>query len=167
MVETTVNDTPGNGRRTLIEYTQFGLPSIVKEYAVNDPAEIRRTVTDYNLSQAYLDRRIIGLVAQVQLISGGQSQSQPQTKTTFTYDEPARLQALPSGAAATQHDTAYSTSFTTRGNPTSISRWDVTDVSNAAKKLTTSTNYFTTGTPASTTDPAGHQSTVSYTDSFF
>src|SRR5689334_11545689 len=35
-----------------------------------------------------------------------------------------------------------------------------------AKKLTNYTNYFTTGTPGSSTDPAGHQSSISYNDSF-
>ena len=40
------------------------------------------------------------------------------------------------------------------------------DINNVTKKLTTYTNYFTTGTPSSSTDPAGHQSSVSYTDSF-
>jgi len=49
---------------------------------------------------------------------------------------------------------------------TSVSRWDVTDVNNAAKKLTSYTNYYTTGTPASTTDPSGHQSSIAYSDSF-
>ena len=35
----------------------------VKEYAADGATEIRHTFTDYNLSQAYLDRRIIGLVS--------------------------------------------------------------------------------------------------------
>ncbi|HKF93322.1 MAG TPA: hypothetical protein VKB96_01725, partial [Gammaproteobacteria bacterium] len=69
-------------------------------------------------------------------------------------------------AAATQHDPAYSTAFTARGNLTSVSRWDVNDVNNAAKKLTSYSNYYTTGSPLSATDPAGHQSTIAYADSF-
>ncbi|HXQ74745.1 MAG TPA: hypothetical protein VN844_29850, partial [Pyrinomonadaceae bacterium] len=63
-------------------------------------------------------------------------------------------------------DPSYNTSFTARGNVTSISRWDVTDSNNATKKLTSYTNYYTTGTPASTTDPSGHQSSLAYADSF-
>src|SRR6185369_13110210 len=83
---------------------------------------------------------------------------------SYDYDDPARLSALP--AAATQHDSAYNTSFNARGNVTSLSQWDFTDIANASKKLTTYTNYYVTGTPASATDPATHTSTISYTDAF-
>src|SRR6185295_6293297 len=69
--------------------------------------------------------------------------------------------------AATQHDSTYSTSFTARGNVTAVSRWDVTDIDNQAKRLITYTNYYNTGTPKSTTDAAGHQTSITYTDSFF
>jgi hypothetical protein len=163
VTETNIYDVSGNRRRRVIEYgpyTQWGLPYGVHEYAADGVTEIRQTWTDYNLSQEYLDRRLIGLLSFVHVMSAGQWQS----KTGFTYDDPARLQATP--AAATQHDTAYNTSFTARGNVTAVSRWDATDITNAAKKLTSYTNYFTTGTPASTTDASGHQSSVTYGDSF-
>src|SRR6185369_1354443 len=52
------------------------------------------------------------------------------------------------------------------GNVTAVSRWDVDDINNVNKKLTSYTNYYNTGTPISTTDPAGHQSSVTYGDSF-
>lgn len=78
-------------------YAQWSLPYRVKEYAADAVTEIRHTITDYNLGQAYLDRRLIGLVSQVQVTNG----SQPQTKITYTYDDPARLHGVP--AAATQH----------------------------------------------------------------
>lgn len=163
VTETNVYDVSSNRRRTVIEYgpyAQWGLPYGVREYGPDGTTELRQTWTDYNLSQQYLDRRIIGLVSFVHV----SNVSQWQSKISFTYDDPARLQATP--AAATQHDTAYNTSFAARGNVTSVSRWDVTDSNNAAKKLTSYTNYYTTGAPASTTDPSGHQSSVSYADSF-
>src|ERR1700752_3666261 len=163
VTETKVHDVSGNRRRTVIEYgpyAQWGLPYGVREYGPDGTTEIRQTWTDYNLGQPYLDRRIIGLVSFVHVSNVAQWQS----KTSFTYDEPARLQATP--AAATQHDSAYNTSFTARGNVTSISRWDVSDSNNAAKKLTSHINYYTTGTPAVTMDPSGHQSSIAYTDSF-
>ncbi len=163
VTETNVYDAGGNRRRVVIDYgqyAQYGLPYAVHEYAADGINELRQTVTDYNLGQAYLDRRIIGLVSEVQLKNGSQSFS----KTTYSYDDPARLQSLP--ASATQHDAAYSTSLTARGNVTAISRWDVSDINNAAKRLTSYSNYFTTGTPASITDPAGHQSSVAYADGF-
>ena len=163
VTETNVYDAGGNRRRTVIDYgiyAQWGLPYDVKDYAADGTTEIRHTYYDYNLSQAYLDRRIIGLVAaihQTDIVSW-------QRKIGFIYDEPARLQAVP--AAATQHDSSYNTSFTARGNLTGVSRFDVTDIVNPAKALTTYTNYYTTGTPKSTTDPAGHQNSVTYGDSF-
>src|SRR5688572_20094084 len=163
VTETNVYDAGGNRRRTVIDYgvyAQWGLPYRVKEYAADAVTEIRHTITDYNLAQAYLDRRIIGLVSEVQVTNG----SQALTKITYGYDDPARLQAVP--ASATQHDTAYSTSLTARGNVTAVSRWDATDINNAAKKLTTFANYYTTGTAASTIDASGHQSTIAYADAF-
>ena len=141
-------------------YAQWGLPYCIHEYAADGTTELRRTYYDYNLSPEYVDRRIIGLVAEVHLTNVGSFQS----KIVYGYDDPARLEAVP--AAATQHDTTYNTSFTARGNVTSVSRWDVTDITNAAKKLTTYTSYYTTGTPISHTDPSKHTSSMLYADSF-
>ncbi len=156
VIKTDVHDGP-RLRRTVIDYgpyAQWGLPYWVKEYASDGTTEIRHTFTDYNLSQAYLDRRIIGLVSQVHL----KNATDYESKITYAYDDPARLQSVPS--AATQHDTAYSTSLTARGNVTAVSRWDVTDITNPSKKLTTYTDYSTTGSPVATTDPEQHVSSI-------
>ena len=164
ITETNVYDAGGNRRRTVIDYGTYaahGLPYAVHEYAADGSTEIRQTITDYNLSQAYLDRRIIGLVSEVQLKNGA---GQTFNKTTYAYDDPARLQGVP--AAATQHDVNYNLALTARGNVTAVSRWDINDINNATKKLTSFTNYYNTGTPISTTDPAGHQTNVTYADSF-
>src|SRR5688572_27782793 len=163
VTETNVYDAGGNRRRIVIDYgpyAQWGLPYWVKEYAADGSTEIRHTFTDYNLSPAYLDKRIIGLVSEVHL----KNATDYESKITYSYDDPARLQSVP--AAATQHDANYSTSLTARGNVTAVSRWDVTDITNASKKLTSYTNYYTTGTPISTTDASGHQNTIAYTDAF-
>jgi YD repeat-containing protein len=164
VTETNVYDANQNRRRTTIDYgayAAYGLPYAVHEYASNGETEIRQTVTDYNISQACLDRRIIGLVAEVQLRNGS---GQAFTKTTYSYDDPARLHGVP--AAATQHDVNYNLSLTARGNVTAVSRWDVNDINNAAKKLTSYTDYYNTGTPIATTDPAGHPTSITYGDSF-
>jgi YD repeat-containing protein len=170
VTETNVYDA-GNRRRTTIDYGQYaqwGLPYIVSEYAADGTTEIRRTFTDYNLSQAYLDRRIIGLVSGVHLTNV----SSFQGKVTYEYDDPQRLAPLPTAtptgtpATATQHDTTYNTSFTARGNLTSVSRWNFSDINNASKKVTSYTNYFVTGTPALAIDPSTHTSSISYTDAF-
>lgn len=163
VTETNIYDAGGNRRRTVTDYgsyAAYGLPYGVHEYAADASTEIRQTFTDYNLSQAYLDRRIIGLVSQVRVSNGVQS----LTKTSFDYDDPARLHGVP--AAATQHDVNYNLALTARGNVTAVSRWDVNDIDNATKKLTSYTNYYNTGTPISTTDAAGHQSNITYGDAF-
>src|SRR6185369_3617751 len=163
VTETNVYDASGNRRRTAIDYgpyAAYGLPYAVHEYAADGVSVLRETFTDYNLSQAYLDRRIIGLVAWVHITNGPQY----QTKLGYEYDDPARLHGVP--AAATQHDVNYNLSFTARGNLTAVTRWDVNDINNAAKKLTSYTNYYNTGTPISSTDAAGHQSSITYGDSF-
>jgi YD repeat-containing protein len=164
VVETNVHDNSQNRRRRVIDYgsyAQYGLPHVITEFAANSVDAIRQTSMDYNLGSVYLQQHIIGLVSQVQVTDGN---GQPQSKTTYAHDDPGRLQSVP--AAATQHDAAYSLTLTARGNVTAVSRWDVTDVNNGAKKLTSYINYYTTGTPISTTDPAGHQSTIAYADSF-
>jgi YD repeat-containing protein len=163
VTETNVYDAGGNRRRTVIDYgmyAAYGLPYGVHEYAADGSTEIRQTFTDYNLSQAYLDRRIIGLVSQVRVANGAQS----LTKITYDYDDAARLHGVP--AAATQHDGNYNLLLTARGNVTAVSRWDVNDSDNATTKLTSYTNYYNTGTPISMTDAAGHQRNISYGDSF-
>jgi YD repeat-containing protein len=163
VTETNVYDAGGNRRRTVIDYgayAAYGLPYGVHEYAADGSTEIRQTFTDYNLSQAYLDRRIIGLVSQVRIANGAQS----LTKITYDYDDPARLHGVP--AAATHHDVNYNLLLTARGNVTAVSRWDVDDIDNATKRLTNYTDYYNTGTPISTTDAAGHQSNITYGDSF-
>lgn len=164
VIETNIYDESNNRRRMVIEYgpyEQWGLPYLIREYASNGSTEIRHSFLDYNLSQAYLDRRIIGLVSAMHI----SDTVQWQTKITYTYDEAAKLEALP--GTATQHDPAFATtSFTTRGNITSISRWDVTDINNAAKTLTSGTAYDTAGCSIRSIDEAGHQSSVSYTDAF-
>src|ERR1700741_2606135 len=158
VTETNVYDLPGNRRRTVIDYggnpqyVQYGLPYGVREYAADGVTEIKQTWIDYELSQAYLDRRIIGLVTQIHLTNV----TSWQGKISYGYDDPARLSALP--ASATQHDSAYNTSFTARGNVTSVSRWDFTDIANPSKALTTYTNYYVTGNPGSATDPSTHTS---------
>ena len=161
VTETSVSDSDGNLRKTTISYhAQFSLPYIVAEYASDGITQIRQTFTDYNLSQQYLDRRIIGLVSWIHVSNAAQW----QTKITYNYDEPGRLEALP--ATPTNHDPTYTTAFTTRANVTSVTRWDVTDINNSSKALTTQVFYNTTGSMIRSTDPAGHQSNISYSDSF-
>lgn len=156
---------PGNRRRTTIDYgayAQWGLPYLVTEYDANGTSPLRRSYTDYNLSQAYLDRRIIGLVSSSKVYDPAASAW--LAKTTYAYDEAGSVGTQ--ATTAVGHDQAYSSSFLTRGNVTSVSRWDVTDIENAAKAHTSHVTYTAAGSTLTSTDPAGHQTTVAYADSF-
>ncbi|HEX3231730.1 MAG TPA: hypothetical protein VHQ95_22320, partial [Pyrinomonadaceae bacterium] len=164
VTETSVYDSVGNRRRVTFDYsvpwyTQFGLPYAVREYAADATTVLRETVKNYQLDQPYLDRRIIGLVSQVHLIANGY-----QAKMTYGYDDPARLSAQ--AVTAPLHDQSYDGYFTVRGNVTSVSRWDVTDINNSTKALTTFMNYNAAGSLLSTIDPSNHTSSIAYADSF-
>jgi YD repeat-containing protein len=165
VIETNVYDSSGNRRRTTIDYrvatyAQYGLPYFVTEYAADGLTEIRRAYTDYNLSQPYLDRRIIGLPTAVHLTDSNGYQS----KVTYGYDDPEKITSQ--ATTATLHDQSYDASFTVRGNVTSVSRWDVTDINNGSKALTTFMSYNAAGSVLSTTDPAVHTDSIGYADSF-
>jgi YD repeat-containing protein len=170
VLQADVEDSSGNHRRTTIDYgavnlgyVQWGLPHIVREYGVNGATatEFRRSQTDYNLTQGYLDRRIIGLVSSSQLYDAVAAQW--QAKITYNYD----ATAIDSQATtAVMHDQNYNASFTVRGNVTGISRWDVTDINNATKALTATTTFNAAGSMLSTTDPATHTNSVGYAESF-
>ena len=158
-------DAPSNRRRTTIDYgayVQYGLPNVVTEYDSTGATPVRQTITDYNLSQAYLNQRIIGLVSSVQVYDNAQGKY--LSKTTYGYDEAGSVgqQAV----TATAHDQSYDSTFMTRGNVTSVSRWDVTDINNTNKALTSHVTYDAAGSALTATDPAGHQTSVAYADSF-
>ena len=167
VIETNVYDSAGNRRRTTADYSvalyaQYGLPYIVREYAADATTILRETYTDYKLDQPYLDRRIIGLVAAVHLVSNGY-----QGKVTYGYDDPARLSSQ--ATTAMMHDQNYNGTFTIRGNVTDVSRWDVTDMNTIVdpqKALTTFMNYNAAGSVVAVTDPATHTNQISYADSF-
>lgn len=161
VMETNVYDAGGNRRRTTIDYGQYasyGLPNGVFEYQADGVSLLRVMYTDYNLNQAYLDRHIIGLVSAVHVSDG-----QWQSKTTYEYDTTA---IDPQATAATMHDQNYHASFTARGNVTSVSRWDVTDIGNSNKRHTSTVTYNAAGSALSSTDPGIHTNTITYADSF-
>jgi YD repeat-containing protein len=160
-------DAPSNHRRTTVDYgqyAQYGLPHLVTEtnVAADGAHDLRRTYTDYNLAQGYLDRRIVGLVSENDIYDpvAGQWLS----KTTYSYDEAGSVQ--PQATTATGHDQSYTSTFLTRGNLTSVSRWDVTDIGNAGKTHTARLSYDAAGSVVSATDPLTHQTIIGYTDSF-
>jgi YD repeat-containing protein len=166
VIESNIYDANGNRRRTTIDYSpsayaQYGLPYFVSEYAADGQTEIRRSYNDYNLSQLYLDRRIIGLISARHVYNP--STGEWLSKATYGYDASG---INPEATYAPGHDQNYDASFTPRGNVTSISRWDVTDIGNGSKALTTQMTYDAAGNVLSTTDPSSHTNSISYADSF-
>jgi YD repeat-containing protein len=155
--ESDIYDEAGNHRRMSMEYTPYGRPLLLTEYDGATP--LRNTLFEYVTDPSYVAKRIVGLVYRQTVLDGTWT---AYSRTTYAYDSPVQAQAL----TAVQHDQAFDTSFTTRGNVTSISRWDVTDIDNAAKALTTHLTYDAAGNLLTTTDAAGHTNSIGYADRF-
>jgi RHS repeat-associated protein len=164
LVDTTVSDVTGNQRRSSIAYSSFtmpsgescSLPSEVTEYAADAVTPLRRTHTDYNLDPAFLSRNIIGLVSSRSVFDGGGTLF---SRTDVHYDE----SGLQDPGAISQHDGNYGAGFVQgRGNQTSITRFDVTNLS---QSRTASVAYNTAGSAVSATDPVGHSTAIDYSDS--
>jgi YD repeat-containing protein len=175
LTETKVSDPSGNIRKTTISYdhlsyADFGLPYKVTEYGGdNANTIIRETYTDYNLATNYLSQRIIGLVSERHIKDGQNYLS----KTTYAYDAGGTQLAATKAADgtvvnATQHDPAYNTSWLARGNLTSVSRYNVegSNVNNVSLALTSQVGYDTDGSVIFSCDALGHQTSISYLDSF-
>ena len=161
VTETNIHDETENRKRTTIDYgayVTYGLPYLITEYGIGGAGIMRQTYIDYNLNSAYVSRRIIGLVSSQQVSNG----SAVQSKTLYAYDT-----GTLASTSSIQHDAAYNTGFVTgRGNVSTVSRYDVTDINNATKALTTTVGYNVDGSVVFSRDPLSHQNNLSYTDSF-
>lgn len=169
VTETNVYDSDGNRKRVVIDYgpyAAYSLPYIVIEYAADGTTMMRGTYTDYNLSSTYTDRRIIGLVSWIHVVDF--TTSSYVSKTTFDYDAGGSYMTGLSQSATNHDGTNYGTGFVAgRGNVTSVTRWDVTDINNGAKAIAMQrTGYNITGSPVFKLDALNHQTSVSYADSF-
>ena len=155
---TKIIDSAGNVRQTAYNYTSYGLISDIYE------PKGRRTHIDYNLSAAYVGKRIIGLPKETYLFDGQQLVS----KVSFKYDEGTIYYDGPKGTpvAPSWHDAGYGTDYTVRGNRTSMTRWDVNAENDEAQAVTSRAAYNVAGTVAYTQDAAGHRVGISYLDSY-
>ena len=110
---------------------------------------LKESYTTYNLSSNYVSRRIIGLPNTVEVSGLDPNGFHLQSKVSYGYDE-GGYTATGQSVTPTQHDSAYGTSFNYRGNVTSVTKYDVTNQSNA---IVSSATYNTAGSPVSMTTP--------------
>jgi YD repeat-containing protein len=177
----TIFDAEGNRRRRATEYGAFGLASDVYEmgpYGANDWRTLGRTHTDYNLSDAYVSRRIIGLLAG-QYLLGPDAPDSNSTQTllakiTFEYD----VNAICSGPCyslvpeaptdpVVHHALNYGASFQVgRGLLANVKRWDAFDEMNSNKATTSSMVYNVYGSLIRSVDPLLHATQIHYDDAF-
>jgi hypothetical protein len=165
--QTDISDASNNLRRTKMSYTSLGLLSDIYEFDGNGVTVLRRTHTDYKLADVYVDRRIIGLPWATYVCDGAggenpcgsASGSSLQAMTTYEYDEAA---VTDQGEPAS-HDAAYGAGFSSRGNLTSVRRYNV---DNLFQSTVSTMQYNTAGLVISTHDPLGHGPSISYDDNF-
>jgi YD repeat-containing protein len=158
-------DEAGNRRHIDISYhASFGLPYEVREYSADGSGFIRRTYTDYNLNQAYIDRRVIGLVSAVHVVD---ENNNLVSKTVYDYDRGGEW-LVDTPQTTIQHDSNYNSSFVTgRGNLAVTYRFDVTQPDNWALAIPSpQVGYDTNGSVVFTRDSLNHRTNIGYTDSF-
>lgn len=138
-------DPSNNGNLTKLAEWNFG-------NSPSNPAD-RTTAISYYSNGYVIDRP--GTIA-VKNSSGG-----IVAQTVNSYDGASLVTSGATGVA--QHDdTNYGTGFTQRGNLTSVQHYK-----DASNYLTSSMTYDITGQMRTATDPAGDQTTFSYSDAFY
>ncbi|HEY1403025.1 MAG TPA: hypothetical protein VGB05_02725, partial [Pyrinomonadaceae bacterium] len=156
-------DPGGNVKRTAVSYTSYSLPSIIYEYGADGQTLVRQTNFAYNLTSAYLDKRIIGLRS-VEEVYDVPASYKMVARTTYDYD----TTTLDNAGAVSQHDgTNYGSGVVTgRGNLTVIHRFDANAPYDTTKMTDTSTGYDTAGNVVWSKDAENHQNTISYLDNY-
>ncbi len=165
-IRSTTSD-PSAGGTTLIKKTeysydspQYGNVTAIKEwnYYTGTPASTPDRETDftYLTSAGYVSKNIINRVTD-QIVKNSAGTKVAETVTA--YDSTT----LTSVTGITHHDdTNFGTANTTRGNPTVAKQWV-----SGTTYLSTTSYYDTTGQVTKVTDPAGNNTTYSYSDNFF
>lgn len=164
--DASIYDESGNRRRTIITYhptSMYSLPKDVKEYTNNGGALLRTTHREY---VNYTAQHLIGLVSEETVYKGDISLGVVASKVQYQYDETVGGLLVNQGNPV-QHDAAYGTAFTPRGNVTSVRRWDADAPQDATKVVESNLAYNTTGSVIFRRDPRLHKTTISYTDAYY
>lgn len=129
----------------------------------NSGALLRKT--DYTYlhtgSSSYTNLNIVDRVTSV-LTYDGSGSTTPKAKTLTEYDVYSHSSLPMQSSGAVQHDSAYTTSYLTRGNATATSRWRNTD----GTVLTTVRQFDDAGNVVATQDPNGNVTHYDYTDNW-
>jgi YD repeat-containing protein len=174
--ESAVEDSPTNGRRTTIDYTSYGLPVDIREYAKNGATPLRRTHIDYNIDpithSEYLNRRIIGLVREQTVYR--EEAAELMSKVAYEYDQQGDF--LVEQSSPVQHDAGYGAGYKWRGLVTTVRRWDTTSTGTSTditKAVAVQTGYntqgsviLTRGARTTSADVHKYETTISYVDDF-
>jgi RHS repeat-associated protein len=110
-------------------------------------------------NQTYANLNIVDRVTQKTILDGGGNQL---AQTTYEYDNYKHTGQPMVASGAVQHDTNFSTTYTTRGNVTAVSQWRNTD----GALLTTTHQYDDAGNIISTIDPLKNKTLFDFTDSW-
>lgn len=151
----------------------YGLVKESRLYDTDLSTVLKKSVTEYNLSSTYTNRRIIGLPSKVEVYGREASGLNLMSKVTYAYDEgDFSSSSLVQNISPTQHDnTNFSSSFVAgRGNLTSATRWNVEYPTTSGYAVSSSTKYNTAGSPVSQITPWDGTSTrevkIAYADNF-
>lgn len=158
-----VIDEAGNQKRTTIDYTSYGLPSNVREYSGS--TVVRRHETQYRFDDAFVSRRILGVVW-MDLVYDGESTLVSKLNYHHDWSDPSSWNGQ---TPSTGHDSAnYGSSFVWgRANVTGIRRYNLAAPNDDNQAVWIAlTGYNAAGSPFLIRDAANHSVTVNYTDSF-
>ena len=161
----TLEQTTYNGITAQNSYTYdvYNNRTSVAEYPYgNTTTPARTTNTSYLTGAGYLSAHILDLAQTETVYSGAASGTCGGTgdcvaTTTWNYDESSRPPQACSGILG--HDSHYGTSYTTRGNATSISRY-----ANSSTTLTSFQTFDLGGNLVTSVDPRGVTKSYSFAD---
>lgn len=166
ITETKVGDETNTRRTTFAYHSQFGLVNEVKVYDLDQTTVLKRATTEYNLSQAYLNKRIIGLPGEQKLFDGA---GNLMSKVTYAFDEgDFNDESLQQTISPINYDAAsFGASFIIgRGNLTSTTRWNAEYPGDSSQAITSRIKYNTAGAIVAQIDPLNRTTKIGYADSF-